>query len=365
MDYKVLLTILSIVLNQTTATILKVAPFPYLPDSVGDNLTSLLEFIETQFEAVYPNVTLQLRPMNTTNGFYHLPTLSQWLASDGSGYDVVEIDTVLLGDLVVAGLITPQFVISDKYSDWISPSMNAVQFNQAIYGYPHIMCATFLFTRDDHIASVTTIDQLIEVLKDTSMESYRIVGNLNSSWVLPVLWIKSHQDSSNSRSDLLAFALHDYENQSFESLRKLARLCDRTGSTNLCLDGTFQTNRDMPALLFAQKQAKTMLGYSEDLFRILRHSSPESYNDIKIIPIPVGTLYNAPLLTTDAYVFRRNMSADVLDAARAFVEFMGTPRMQAALVASGDSPQSNTLPRYVLPMSKSAYNEPLLANNRF
>ncbi|CAF4680227.1 unnamed protein product, partial [Rotaria sp. Silwood2] len=57
------------------------------------------------------------------------------------------------------------------------------------------------------------------------------------------------------------------------------------------------------------------------------------------------------------------MSADVLNAARLFANFMGTPRMQAAVVGSGDS--VGAIPRYLLPMSKSAYDEPLLANNRF
>ena len=367
LNYKTILIILSIVLNQTTATatVLKVAPFPYLPDTVGDQLASLVEFIKTQFEATYPNITLELRPMNNTDGFYNLSTLSNWLASDGSGYDVVEIDTVLLGDLVVAGLLTPQFVLPDHHSDWMPLTTNVVEFNQALYGYPHIMCATFLFTRDDRVADALTIDQLVDALGNTSVENYRLVGNLNSSWDLPVLWLKSYQDSSSVDSDSIAFALHEYEHQSFESLRKLARLCDRTGSSNYCLDGTFQSDPDMAALLFAKQQAKAIFGYSENLVRILKNTSPEDYNNIKIIPIPVGTLQNQPLLTTDAYVFRRNMSVNVLNAARAFVEFMATPRMQAAVVASGDSPHPNTLPRYLLPMSKSAYNESLLANNHF
>ncbi|CAF1203255.1 unnamed protein product [Adineta steineri] len=106
-----------------------------------------------------------------------------------------------------------------------------------------------------------------------------------------------------------------------------------------------------------------MFDYSERLFFILKNGSLDDYHNVKVIPLPTGKLRNQPIFFSDAFVFRRNMSEDVLEAARSFADFMGTPRMQAAVVGSGDSP--GTIPRYLLPMSISAYDEPLLANNRF
>jgi hypothetical protein len=57
------------------------------------------------------------------------------------------------------------------------------------------------------------------------------------------------------------------------------------------------------------------------------------------------------------------MSDNVLKAACLFVAFMATPRMQAVVVGSEDS--LNVRPRYLLSMSKNAYNEPILVNDRF
>jgi thiamine pyridinylase len=353
------------VMDKSAITVLKVAPFPYLPDSVGDQYKSLFQFITDQFEMAYPNIRLELRPLNTSDGFYVMPTLAQWLASDGSGYDVVEIDTVLLGDLVNVGLIAPQFSLPDNHSDWHPATVTSVQFNQALYAYPHLMCATFLFTRDEQAAKATTIDQLTYVLGSTPTTNYRLVGNLDSSWVLPGRLIHSYQDSSDPRSNVAAFALHRHESSSFELVHKLARLCDRINGENHCLDGTFDIDPDMPALLFARKQADAMFAYSEQLFIILKNGASDDYDNIKMTPLPAGLLHNQPLFSTDAYVFRKNMSEDVLNAARSFVDFMATPRMQAAVVGSGDSPFPNTIPRYLLPISQNAYNEPLLANNRF
>lgn len=346
-------------------TILKVAPFAYLPDSVGDNFKSLSNFITSKFQAAYPNIKLVLEPMNTTNDVYSLPFLSKWLASDGSGQDVVEVDVVLLGDLVNAGLIVPQFPTPDNHQDWHSAAAAAVEMNGAVYGFPHLMCGYFLFTRDSSVAAVNTIDQLVAALGNKPTDKYRLVGNLDSSWDLPALWINSYQNSASSVYNSVAFALHAFRNDSFENMGKLAGLCNRTGSGNPCIDGTFKNNYDQPAILFANNQSAAAFGYSERLFLIRNHTSPDDFANVKAIPIPTGTLLNQLVSFTDAYVFRRNMSTDVLNAARLFAQFMGSPEMQAAVVASGDSPRENTIPRYLLPMSKMAYDQPLLANNSF
>ena len=50
------------VLDKSPTTILKVAPFPYLPDSVGDQYKNLFQFIKDEFETAYPNIRLELRP---------------------------------------------------------------------------------------------------------------------------------------------------------------------------------------------------------------------------------------------------------------------------------------------------------------
>ncbi|CAF1280801.1 unnamed protein product [Adineta ricciae] len=342
---------------------LKVALYPFLPDSAGDNFANLTRFIREEFVKVQPDIDLQLRPLSQDADFYSLATLKSWLLSNGEGYDIVEIDTVLLGDVVNAGLIAPIFPIPDNHSDWHPTAARAVQFNQVVYGYPHLMCANFLFTRNEQVAQVKTLDQLIHILGSTPTDKYRLIGNLNSSWDLPGLWVNSYQNSNGMGSDVQAFAVHSYQTTSFESMRKLSQLCERSGGENYCLNGVFRNNATMIASLFATKQAAAMIGYSERLFLILKNTQPDDYLNIKIIPLTVGSVDNQPIYFTDAFVFRRNMSDDVANAARSFVEFMNTPRMQAAVVGSEDS--INPKLRYLLPVSRNAFNEPILANDRF
>ncbi|CAF1644367.1 unnamed protein product [Rotaria magnacalcarata] len=349
--------------STTNKITLKVALYPYLPDAGGDNYTGLLQFITDEFNKVYPDIALQLRPLSTNDDFYDLNLLSKWLMADGSGYDIVEIDTVLLGDLVNIGLVAPQFINSRSQADWHAAANMAVHINHAIYGFPHLLCTYFLFTRDEQIAAASTIDQLITALGDIPSEDYRLVGNMNSSWDLSLLWINSYQESSESPVDAAAYAVHGYTKSSFENMLKLTGLCNRSRGENHCLDGTFKKYSYMPTVLFKENKTAAMFSFSEKLFSVLKDGSLADYNNIKLIPLPIGTAHNQPLFFTDALVFRRNMSDDMLNASRLFAEFMGTPRMQAAIVGSGDKPGS--IPRYLLPMSKSAYDDPLLVNNRF
>ena len=43
------------------------------------------------------------------------------------------------------------------------------------------MCSFFLFTRDEQVVKITSIDQLINSLGSNATANYRLVGNLNSS----------------------------------------------------------------------------------------------------------------------------------------------------------------------------------------
>ena len=66
-------------------TTLKVALYPYLPDSAGDNLTNLSRFIEEEFMKVQSDINLQLRSLTQNENFYSLAILTPWLSSNGSG----------------------------------------------------------------------------------------------------------------------------------------------------------------------------------------------------------------------------------------------------------------------------------------
>jgi hypothetical protein len=111
-----------------------------------------------------------------------------------------------------------------------------------------------------------------------------------------------------------------------------------------------------------------MYGYSERLHYVLKDAMAVGYTynwDTKIKPLPLGDIANEPLFFTDAFVFRRGMSTDKFIAARNFVEFMATPKMQAAVVAAEETAKKPRPYRYLLPMSSKAYTVPPLSTDYF
>lgn len=346
-------------------TTLRVALFPYIPDSGGDNYAGLLQLIKTEFERAYPGYKLKLRALNQSDDFYNLTILKDWLTrNDDDGYDLVEVDTVLLGDIVGAGIAAPVSIAPAVTADWHPSAVTAIKLNEAYYAYPHLQCAFFLFTRGYNPSKARTIDELVVSLGNSPTSVHRLVGNLNSSWDLPAIWIDSLRDTYPYQSQIEAEALHAYTKYTFDPVRQLARLCDVNGIANPCIDGTFQ-DTDKMTDLFAQGQANAMFGYSERLFRIIKYGFWNDINNVKAIPLPTGTLQNNPTYFTDAFVFRRNMPLDVEYAGALFAQFMATPRMQAVVVGSGDNLIAPRIPRYLLPVSKMAYDDPLISSDPF
>lgn len=88
--------------------------------------------------------------------------LSRPVTSDG--YQLAEVDTVILGDLIEQDAIRPWSNLQ-RSSDWHSAGARAVTVGSEIYGIPHWLCGHFVFSRDPKITSARTNAQLIAALK--------------------------------------------------------------------------------------------------------------------------------------------------------------------------------------------------------
>ena len=79
---------------------LRVSIFPYIPDLAGDHLSGLKQYIAQSFEAetgIKVIVESKAEP-------YALGSLkSKYLSSNSESYDIIELDTILLGELVKSG----------------------------------------------------------------------------------------------------------------------------------------------------------------------------------------------------------------------------------------------------------------------
>jgi thiamine pyridinylase len=346
----------------TQRSVLRVALFPYIPDAGGDQYASLMSYIERGFELKYPNIDLVLRPINQADDFYDLDSLRKWLTASEAAerFDLIEVDSVLLGDLVAAGLISPWKGPMDT-QDWHPVATEAVRVNDAFYGIPHLLCGHFIITRNKGVAAARNLHELTAALRALPNDSPDLVGNMVGSWNVPSLFLDLWEDSYPGRST--AYALHwPLETKRLQEFKELSALCQSKG-TNPCLDGTFADDKH-PALAaekFARGEADALLGYSERLFFVLATAKDSSPMYITAAPMGNG---NYPVLFTDAFVLRREASDDVAAAARLFATFMNSRAVQEAVMTSADV--SKKVPsRYLIPATKSAFDAPRLRNDPF
>ena len=124
---------------------LKVALYPYLPDSCEDQYKALQDRIEGEFEALYPGIDLVLRPLNSTGSFYNMMYLEELLDE----YDIVETDSIYLGQLLEKNLLSP-WAENPCDRNW-QPIPQTICNANFPYAWPHWQCGYFLFGRNEDL----------------------------------------------------------------------------------------------------------------------------------------------------------------------------------------------------------------------
>ena len=83
---------------QTTE--IRVLIYPYIPDLNRDGLKQLRNYIKKEFEAQFPNVKVQVDGDPNTTDPYLLDNLKAYLGTASDAYDLVEVNTIMLGEMV-------------------------------------------------------------------------------------------------------------------------------------------------------------------------------------------------------------------------------------------------------------------------
>jgi thiamine pyridinylase len=175
---------------------LRVALFPYIPDSAKDNYKALLKRIETEFEKKNHLIDLQLRPLNANDDFYGTDQLKTWLssASGDDAYDIVEVDALLLDDLVKNDVIS-NWKTQLNIKDWHPAGYRASVINNQIYGVPHWLCGHFIISHDQSISEAKSLSDLINLLSKANTNIPNLTADLLGSWNLPSIYLDVWADT--------------------------------------------------------------------------------------------------------------------------------------------------------------------------
>lgn len=238
---------------------LRVALFPYIPDAANDDFKSLMAFIEEEFETANKSIDLQLRPLDPNNAdapFYDPNTVAEWLTGPrDSGYDLVEVDMVLL-DQLTRNAIQPWEPSALPSQDWLPAALEATHVAGTTWAYPRFVCGHFLFTRDDAIADADSVMDLVKAVGGAP--TGRLVGDFGGSWNLPSLFLDAFADMYGAQrvADGMRVPL---ETTTRDVFVKIAHLCAAPSSTE-CTDA-FHNDRHAAADVFAAGDAAAYVGY--------------------------------------------------------------------------------------------------------
>ncbi|OJT18174.1 hypothetical protein BO221_42595 [Archangium sp. Cb G35] len=349
-------------------TVLRVPLYPYIPDAAGDKFNAMLARIETEFEKANPDVDLVLNPSCFKDDFYEPAQIASSLKGEGEcGYDVIETDTTILGELVAAGGVRPWPQLP-KNIDWhpsgIAASTHAEQ--NTVYGVPRWLCTHFVMSRDESVRQARTTSALVQALEDRNTAVPDMAFNMLGSWNLPSLYLDAWADANGLEGVRSAVTTSSYDPEVLQSLRAFAGTCDSSGS-NPCVDGTYdlEENADLPARLFAENKADATAGYSERLHAIIKSlPAGESPSAIKISSAPLAE-GSRTILFTDSFFLGVRCTGECEQAALAFVQYMSQASTYEWILMSEDAPEASRVPRYLLPAALDVYQSPRLRADPF
>ncbi|WP_434389981.1 extracellular solute-binding protein [Melittangium boletus] len=345
-------------------TLLRVPLYSYIPDAAGDRFQALNARIEAEFERAHPEVDLVVNPPCFQDDLYEPAQLAASLRGEGAcPYEMVEVDTSLLGELVATGAVRSWSALPEG-PEWQPAGLTAVRVEGQLYGVPHWQCAHYVHSRSDTVSAARTVDELLAALEGLGTPQTNLAGNLLGSWNLPSLYLDAWTDTHGPSGVQSAVTTARYDTDVLAGMNRLARACDAQGQ-NPCLDGTYDDDIDLPEKRLARGEADASLGFSERLHVVLKNlpaGAPASA--LRLAPAPLGQ-GNQPLLFTDAFTLSARCTGACEQAARDFVAYMTRASTYQWMVLSEDAPAEGRVPRYLMPANRAVYALPAVAADAF
>ena len=331
---------------------LKVSLFRWVP-----NEESLAEWIENDFESKNPDIDLVVRPMARAEDedlSYDFEKTVAALTGDGpDSQHLVEVDTVILDTLIDTGAVQP-FEVGGDIS-FLPAAIEAVTWENRVYGVPHWTCGFFIISRLDEVPEAQGLSELLSALEAEGTSELDLVGDLDGSWNSILVYLDAFRDTYPAGSMADALVQETLDPSVRDGLEKVAQACT-SEETNYCSGDEDYVGE------FARGEADALIGYSERLHPILSRGGVTK-DELHVASATLGE-GDQPMLFTDALVLSRNCTTQrCLDAAAAFASYYVSDEVFEVLLMSQDAGDS-AVPRYLLPSTISAFNFGMVGADR-
>ncbi|TRW95147.1 extracellular solute-binding protein [Candidatus Methylobacter oryzae] len=334
---------------------INVVLFGYIPDANHDQYAALIAKLKKRFEVDNPDIALNLT-IDPNIDVYDMPTLSNLLGKNPDAAQLVEIDTVMLGNLVKEKLVQP---LSFHPTDTVTQALDAAMINETLYSVPTYLCSNVIYSPAD-IEQVENSKDLVKILAKYQIDKPSLIGNYNGSWTLSGFYTDAWADTNtNSPKELPASLRLPLQDTTVQSLNTAVHSCADSHGKNPCLDGTYKDN-SLAMEAFARGEANGYVGYTENLFNILS-ARPQDAPPLHVISAPMGN-GEKPVMYVDGLVFNTNCTSQCLDDAQNVAKYL-TATATRNLIAFSQDAGAGAIPRYLMQANTDFYTvEPAASN---
>lgn len=322
-------------LNVPANITLKVAVYPYVPDSSRFE-AAVLE----QWERKEPDVKLEFVAWDS------------YSTEPPEDLDVFVLDSIFLSHFVDAGYLLPFSSNEiDQADDFVHFALQGAKRNGKVYALPQILCTNLLFYRKDDL-KMAQVNNIYDLYKQVGTNhSDQIPPPANKGLLIDMsggttkasMYLEALIDVTNRYTKYDVLPPLDHLNE--KAIRGLRLLIDMAGvdqSQYYPEDGDAYAR----ASWFAQGSGRAFIGYSESMMRM------GSYADqVRFKPISSSAAQDIPLFYSDAVGVNSQTSHPELAKELANV-VAASDTVEQALRPHADG----QYPQYLLPARHSVYS---------
>jgi len=307
---------------------LKIIAYPYIPDLAGDGLVGLADFLQDRFYSDTGRRVQILFDFTYATDTY-TPSLVVGALSTG-GYDMQEIDSIILGYLIQHNAIQriPDGVSYDGYPANVlkmTGDANGVQ-----WGHPSYTCTNIYFSYNRKLRGNDDGHSFLEFVHDNvASNQLGWTGDLSSEPDLRLEYLDGWRDSHPNVNSQPWYPagysplLSQIDQGVISNILALRDYCD-LNHNNDCTDGGYYNNPDEWFTEFANGGSLVLQGFPEYTSEILKRANTDPNNPTKLHYASTAWVGNGdkPFLFTDSWVISRaNCDADCVSTAKIFLNW--------------------------------------------
>jgi len=324
------IVLISFIAAQVVHRPIKIIGYPYIPDLNNDKLRGLADYLQDKFLVDTGRRIEILYDLSQFNTDTYTPPDVQTALTTG-GYDMQEIDTIILGFLIDNNVISPM-PSSVDFSDYTPQILNMVSdLNSVKWGAPSYTCTNIYFSYDASITGNHNGADFINWMQRTRAPGQMgWTGDLSSEPDLRLEYQDGWRDSHPTGPWYptgYSGSMSDIDMGVVNNIIALRDSCLDNMNTNRCTNGHYYLHPEQWYQDFVTNQSLVLQGFPEYTSEILAQANHDVLNPTRLHTVSSALVGNGdePFLFTDAWVISKsNCDTDCQSTAQIFLSWQKT-----------------------------------------